>query len=124
MSGFPVLCPYSLKAREDRRDSKMPWNPEQYNKFQSQRFAPFEDLMALIDCRPNLSAIDLGCGTGELTRRLADAPPNSNVLGVHNSPEMLKRAEAPARPRLRFEQAAVETTNVQLGLSSFDGAIS
>ncbi len=105
------------------RDSKMPWNPEQYNKFQSQRFAPFEDLMALINCLPNLSAIDLGCGAGELTRRLADALPNSNVLGIDSSPEMLKRAEAQARPGLRFEQAAIEKISGQWDLVFSHAAI-
>ncbi|MEP6895987.1 MAG: trans-aconitate methyltransferase, partial [Chloroflexota bacterium] len=48
----------------------MPWNPNQYHKFQAERSAPFYDLLALVEVRPNLKAIDLGCGTGELTRQL------------------------------------------------------
>ena len=48
----------------------MPWNPEQYHKFQSQRSAPFFDLLKLVEVRPNISAVDLGCGTGELTRKI------------------------------------------------------
>jgi trans-aconitate 2-methyltransferase len=83
----------------------MPWNPEQYHRFQRERFAPFADLLQLVDARPGLRAIDLGCGTGELTRRLADALPGSDVLGIDSSPEMLARAEGQARPGLRFELA-------------------
>lgn len=82
----------------------MPWNPERYHQFQQQRAAPFEDLSALVRVRSSLRVVDLGCGTGELTRRLADMLPDSDVLGVDNSPEMLAQAAAHARPGLRFEQ--------------------
>ena len=60
----------------------MPWNPDLYRQFEKERFAPFDDLFALVDCREGLSVLDLGCGTGELTRRLADALPASTVLGI------------------------------------------
>ena len=82
----------------------MPWNPDRYHQFQAQRSAPFYDLLALVEVRPNLKAVDLGCGTGELTCQLADALPGSDVLGVDSSPQMLERAEANARPGLRFER--------------------
>src|SRR5574342_332350 len=81
----------------------MPWNPEKYHQFQSQRSAPFDDLLKLVEIRPGLRAIDLGCGTGELARRLADSLPESDVLGLDSSPQMLERAEEYARPGLRFE---------------------
>jgi len=70
----------------------MPWNPDLYHKFQSERAAPFYDLLALVDVRPNLKVVDLGCGTGELTRQLADALPNSQVTGLDSSPQMLDKA--------------------------------
>jgi trans-aconitate 2-methyltransferase len=82
----------------------MPWDPNQYHKFQAQRAAPFYDLLALVDVRPNLKVVDLGCGTGELTRQLADALPDSDVTGIDSSPQMLKKAAAFASPNLRFQQ--------------------
>ena len=72
----------------------MPWNPDQYHKFQSERAAPFYDLLALVDVRPNLKVVDLGCGTGELTRQLADRLPNSKVTGLDSSTQMLDAARA------------------------------
>ncbi len=81
----------------------MPWNPDKYHQFQSQRSAPFDDLLGLVDIRPGLRVVDLGCGTGELTRRLADSLPGSDVLGLDSSPQMLERATEHARPGLRFE---------------------
>lgn len=83
----------------------MPWNPDQYHKFQAERAAPFQDLLALVRVRPGLRVIDLGCGTGELTAQLADALPESSVTGVDNSAEMLAKAAPLTRRGLRFEQA-------------------
>jgi trans-aconitate 2-methyltransferase len=82
----------------------MPWNPDKYHQFQTQRSAPFYDLLKLVDVRPNLRGVDLGCGTGELTRHLADTLPDSDVLGLDASPQMLKRTSEYARSGLRFEQ--------------------
>ena len=84
----------------------MPWNPDLYHKFQNQRSAPFYDLLALVDVRENLKTIDLGCGTGNLTRELADKLPNSHVTGLDASPQMLDAARAASlsTPNLVFEQ--------------------
>ena len=84
----------------------MPWDPKQYHKFQAERSAPFFDLLALVEKRPNLKAVDLGCGTGELTRQLADALPNSEVTGIDSSSQMLDAARTAALsgPNLHFEQ--------------------
>ena len=82
----------------------MPWDPNQYHKFQAQRSAPFYDLLALVEVRPNLKVIDLGCGTGELTRQLADSLPDSDVTGLDSSPQMLDKATSFSSSNLRFEQ--------------------
>jgi trans-aconitate 2-methyltransferase len=86
----------------------MPWNPGQYHRFQTERFAPFDDLFSLIKIRDRMRVIDLGCGTGELTRRLADKLPGSEVVGIDSSPEMLERAREYARDGLRFEPGSIE----------------
>jgi trans-aconitate 2-methyltransferase len=70
----------------------MPWDPERYHQFQKERSAPFDDLFQLVQIRPGLEVIDLGCGTGELTLQLAERLPGSQVLGIDSSPEMLERA--------------------------------
>lgn len=94
----------------------MTWNPAQYHKFQKERFAPFEDLVQLIHIRAGLKAIDLGCGTGELTRRLADRLPDSEVLGLDSSGEMLEKAQNQARPGLRFVKGQIEQVEGQWNL--------
>jgi trans-aconitate 2-methyltransferase len=80
----------------------MPWNPEKYHQFNSERSAPFFDLLELVNVRPGLRVVDLGCGTGELTRHLADSLPESEVLGLDSSAQMLERTAEHSRPGLRF----------------------
>ncbi|HAV76918.1 MAG TPA: trans-aconitate methyltransferase [Anaerolineae bacterium] len=87
----------------------MPWNPDLYQKFQAQRSAPFYDLLALVDVRPNLKVVDLGCGTGNLTRELADALPNSHVTGLDSSPQMLEKAASYRASNLVFQQGDQST---------------
>ena len=82
----------------------MPWDPKQYHKFQAERSAPFFDLLALVEVRPNLKVVDLGCGTGELTRHLTEALPNSDVTGLDSSAPMLEKAAFHTSPNLHFEQ--------------------
>lgn len=81
----------------------MPWNPDCYQLFKKERFQPFDDLSRLIRHREGISVVDLGCGTGELTARLAERLPRSDVLGIDSSAEMLLHAEQYAREGLRFE---------------------
>jgi trans-aconitate 2-methyltransferase len=89
----------------------MAWNPDQYDKFKSERFVPFEDLFSLINVRSGMSVLDLGCGTGELTLRLAERLPESSVLGVDSSAEMLTKAEGMQRSGLGFQQGSIESVS-------------
>lgn len=77
------------------------WDPEQYERFADLRARPFWDLAAGLT-GPVASAVDLGCGTGELTAQLADRLPVASMLGVDSSPAMLERADRLARPGLDF----------------------
>src|SRR5512134_2128617 len=93
----PIIC---VSLWSSIMVNNMPWDPNQYHKFQAQRSAPFYDLLALVSVRPNLRVVDLGCGTGELTRQLADSLPHSEVTGLDSSPHMLEKAASFSRPRL------------------------
>ena len=78
------------------------WSPDQYHRFRAQRSVPFRDLLALIQPIPGGRAVDLGCGTGELTETLAGHTGAVDVLGVDSSASMLAKAAEQERPGLRF----------------------
>jgi len=84
------------------------WDPAAYRRFSNERFAPFEDLLALVRAGPGACAVDLGCGTGELTQLLAESLPGSDVVGIDASAAMLEKAAPRARPGLRFERSTIE----------------
>jgi trans-aconitate 2-methyltransferase len=68
------------------------WDPTQYERFRSERSRPFWDLLALVEPVPAGAAVDLGCGTGELTRALHERLGASTTVGVDNSDAMLEKA--------------------------------
>jgi trans-aconitate 2-methyltransferase len=78
------------------------WDPQQYERFKAQRSQPFWDLVAMIRPGRIERAVDLGCGTGELTSDLAGQLDVGTMLGVDNSPAMLSQAQRFARPGLKF----------------------
>ena len=70
------------------------WDPGQYHKFSDHRRRPAVELLARVPpAEPGL-AVDLGCGSGEITRLIAERWPGAAVLGVDNSRDMLARAGA------------------------------
>ena len=84
----------------------MRWDPDRYLEFAAERGRPFDDLIARVVAAlagPGPDAqrhsgpqrvLDLGCGPGNLTRRLARLWPEAEVTGVDSSPEMIARAQA------------------------------
>jgi trans-aconitate 2-methyltransferase len=81
-----------------------PWNPDQYAKFLTEREQPFADLVALVRPAPEMRVVDLGCGTGRLTKRLHAYLQASETLGLDRSPRMLAAAADVSSDGLRFEQ--------------------
>jgi trans-aconitate 2-methyltransferase len=87
----------------------VPWNPRQYELFEAQRSRPFFDLISRLTVASPRRIVDLGCGTGALTGELAARFPQSRVIGIDSSAEMLERAgEAVAHhANLAFVQADI-----------------
>lgn len=83
------------------------WDPNQYNRFQEERAQPFFDLMALVEPRPAMRVVDLGCGTGELTERLHRHVKARETLGIDSSTAMLEKSSAFAGDGIRFERGDI-----------------
>lgn len=81
------------------------WDPEQYVRFREQRAKPLRDLAALVDARPGMRVLDLGCGDGSMTAWLHGHLKASTTLGIDQSAKMLEGA--PSEPGLAFVQADI-----------------
>lgn len=78
------------------------WDAEFYNEQHSFVFEYGRDLLSLLDARPGERILDLGCGTGRLTKAIAEA--GALVTGMDSSPGMVEAARA-QYPELEFSRA-------------------
>jgi trans-aconitate 2-methyltransferase len=85
------------------------WNPEQYERFREERSQPFFDLLALVRREPAMRVVDLGCGTGNLTRLLHDQLQAVETVGLDNSEAMLAKSAPFAGNGVRFQLGDVST---------------
>jgi trans-aconitate 2-methyltransferase len=84
------------------------WDPEQYAKFEAERNLPFYDLLNLILPISKMNILDLGCGTGKLTRVLHEILESKNTLGIDSSKEMLDVSQSYRCQDLNFELIRIE----------------
>ena len=87
----------------------MPWKPETYLSFREEREEPFKNMKPLLRADRNLKVVDLGCGAGNLTRKLSEELPGSQITGIDSSREMISEAEKNPHPSVRYDLAAIES---------------
>ncbi len=79
-----------------KQDSSRGWNPNQYLRFSDHRLRPAIELLARIPLESPKLIFDLGCGTGNVTRIIAQRWHSAQVYGLDNSTEMLQKAQQQA----------------------------
>ena len=85
------------------------WDPDQYERFRAERSRPFYDLLERVQPKKGMRAVDLGCGTGELTRDLHRKLGCAETIGIDSSDAMLGKAKTFAEPGLHFEKGDLAT---------------
>jgi trans-aconitate methyltransferase len=78
------------------------WNPALYDQKHAFVFEYGQELLALLQPQANELILDLGCGTGHLTKEIAQS--GARVMGLDNSPSMLATARH-NYPQLEFRLA-------------------
>ena len=103
-----MTTPRGDQGDQGRNDADT-WNPRQYDKFAREREQPFFDLLALVQPRPHMRVVDLGCGTGAPTRVMHERLGARETVGIDRSASMLAGTRAAALPLgLRFEVGTIE----------------
>jgi trans-aconitate 2-methyltransferase len=90
----------------------MAWDPAQYRKFGGERLRPALDLIARIPLEEAQSIVDLGCGTGNVTKILAEAWPNAQVTGLDNDAAMLE-ASRKAAPEIKWQAGDIAAWSLE-----------
>jgi trans-aconitate methyltransferase len=98
--------------------AKTTWDTELYESHHAFVWQYGEGLLDLLAPKPGERILDLGCGTGQLTAKIADA--GASVLGLDASPDMIGQARQ-NYPRLQFRLE--DATAMQLQ-SEFDAVFS
>lgn len=79
-------------------------------------------VIELAAARPGMRILDLACGPGNLSRRLAaQVAPGGEVIGVDLAPGMIELARASGIPNARFEVMDIE--QLAFADATFDGAV-
>lgn len=97
-SGALLVHRYRVPVRE--AGSMNAWDAARYQARHAYVFAYGEDLIELLDPRRGEKILDLGCGSGQLTAKIAER--GAEVTGLDRSAEMIAEASRNF-PLLKFE---------------------
>jgi len=75
------------------------WNPSLYDQKHAFVFEYGKGLLPVLDPQSGELILDLGCGTGHLTKTIAES--GARVIGIDSSPRMIEMARA-TYPELEF----------------------
>ena len=85
------------------------WNSSLYQEKHAFVWHYGENLLQILNPQPTERILDLGCGTGQLTEKIAEA--DAEVIGIDSAPEMIEKAQQ-NYPNIKFQ--VVDARNFEL----------
>jgi len=89
------------------------WDVAQYEKFKKERSQPFFDLLSLIQQKNPKCVLDLGCGSGELTKIAHETLAAGETIGIDSSDSMLEKSKSFESESLHFMQGDIALLNLE-----------
>jgi trans-aconitate 2-methyltransferase len=95
----------------------MTWNPAEYAQNSNAQQSWARELLHEVKLQGSEAILDVGCGDGKITADFAKTLPNSRVVGIDNSAEMVEYASQTypqtIYPNLSFEQVDARSLHFQ-----------
>jgi len=111
-------------AGDAERDRTATWSGQAYAAGSSHHRSYDDRFLDRVRPRPSDVVVDLGCGSGEFSARLAGIVTDGRVIGVEPDGSMLAAARRHVAPNLEFVQAPAETFDRSVPPSSADLVVS
>lgn len=92
MPASSAPAPSAAASAADAAAASTRWNPARYLTFAGERLRPFIDLLHRAGVPEARRIVDLGCGPGTGMPVLRALWPESSIIGVDSSAEMLEKA--------------------------------
>jgi trans-aconitate methyltransferase len=100
------------------------WDGRAYADASSHHRAQDEWFLSRHRPSPDTRIVDVGCGSGEFTARLAELVPDGSVLGVDPDRSMVEAAGRHAAPNLSFVTARAQDLDAVVPAASVDLVVS
>jgi trans-aconitate methyltransferase len=97
-----MLLLESVRRIEQPMAQNTIWNANLYDSKHAFVFTLGQELLELLAAKPAERILDIGCGTGHLTAKIAEM--GAMVIGIDSSPAMIAKAQS-SYPVLTFEVA-------------------
>jgi trans-aconitate methyltransferase len=95
-------------SSEGRTPGLVPWNGELYAANTDHHRRYDEEFLTTFALQPTDRVLDVGCGSGDFTAKVAALVPAGHVVGLEPQPSMIVEAERRALPNQSFVRAPAQ----------------